>query len=84
MKSRLMNAESLLFIPIPWSGQSNSVLKLVVERNVLLHWNPACVGLLQIVMIQRLMMNGDKVFVRASFFDETSLFCVSFDNSDCY
>ena len=44
MKSRLLNAECLLFIPIPKSVQSNSVLKLVVARNVSLHWNPACFG----------------------------------------
>ena len=41
MKSRLMNAECLLFIPIPKNVQSNSVPKLVVARNVLLHGNPA-------------------------------------------
>ena len=42
MKSRLMNAECLLFIPIPQSVQSNSVLKFVVARNVPLRGNPAC------------------------------------------
>ena len=74
-----MNAECLWFSPIPKSVQSNSVLKLVVARNVSLHWNPARFGLvfLQNVMMTRLMMNGDKVFVRAGLFDETSPFFVS-------
>ena len=57
------------------------MLKLVVARNVLLHWNPACFGVLQIVMMTRLMMNGDKVSVRVGFFDGTSPFCVSLDGS---
>ena len=34
MKSRLMNAECLLCIPIPKSVPSNSLLKVVVARNV--------------------------------------------------
>ena len=36
--------------PMPKSVQSNSVPKLVVARNVLLHWNPVCFGFLQIVI----------------------------------
>ena len=48
----------------------------------LTHWNPACSGFLQIVMMKRLMMNDDKVFVRAGLFDETSPFCVIFDGSE--
>ena len=44
MKSRFMNGECLLPIPIPKSVQSNSVPKLVLARNVSLHWNPACFG----------------------------------------
>ena len=54
--------------------KSNSVLKLVVVKNVSIHWNPACLGFLQSVMMTRLMMNGDKVFVRADLFDATSPF----------
>ena len=74
-----MNAECLWFSPIPKSVQSNSVLKLVVARNVSLHWNPSRFGLvfLQNVMMTRLMMNGDKVFVRAGLLDETSPFLLS-------
>ena len=41
-----MNGECLLPIPISKSVQSNSVPKLVVARNVSLHWNPACFGFL--------------------------------------
>ena len=67
-----MNAECLLFILIPENVQSNSVPELVVARNVLLHWNPTCFGFLQSVMMTRLMMNGDKVFVRAGLFVETN------------
>ena len=37
-----MNGECLLPIPISNSVQFNSVPKLVVARNVSLHWNPAC------------------------------------------
>ena len=77
-----MNAECLLFIPIPKNVQSNSVPKLVVARNVLLHWNPTCFGFLQNVMMKRLMMNGDKVAVRAGLFVESSLFCVRFNGSE--
>ena len=78
MKSRLMNAECLLFIPIPKSVQSNSVLKLVVARNASLRWNPTCFGCLQSVVMMRLMMNGDKVFVRAGLFvGNKPMFCVS-------
>ena len=82
MKRRAMNAECLLFIPIPKSVEPNSVLKLFVAGNVSLHWNAACFGFLQNVMMKRLMMNGEKVFVRAGPFDETSPFGVSFDGSD--
>ena len=41
-----MNAECLLIIPIPKDVQSNSGPKLVVARNLSLHWNPACFGFL--------------------------------------
>ena len=77
MKSRLLNAECLLFIPISKNVQSNSVLKLVVARNAWLHRNPACFGFMQSVMMTRLMMNGDKVFLRAGLFDETGPFLLS-------
>ena len=46
MKNRLMNAECVLFVPIPKNVQSNSVPKLIVARNVLLTWNPACLWFL--------------------------------------
>ena len=39
-----MNAECLFFTPIPKSVQSISVPKFA--RNVLLHWNPTCIGFL--------------------------------------
>ena len=82
MSSHVSNEESspergVSFVhPMPKSVQSNSVLKLVVVRNVSLHWIPARFGLvfLQNVRRTRLMMNGDKVFVRAGTFDETSPF----------
>ena len=41
-----MNGECLLPIPISTSVQSNSVPKLVVARNVALHWNSKCFGFL--------------------------------------
>ena len=56
------------------SSQERGVLKLVVARNALLHWNPACFGFLQNVKMTRLVMNVDKVFVRAGLFEETSPF----------
>ena len=39
-------------------------------------------GFLQNVKMTRLMMNGDKVFVRAGLLDEISPLCVSFDGSE--
>ena len=67
------DAECLLFILIPKNVQSNSVPKLVVARNVLLHGNPA--------RFWFLAESGNDAFDDGQSFRRNKSFCVSTDGS---
>ena len=82
MKIRPMNAECVLFFPIPTTVRSTTVPKLSVARNVRLAWGKRAIGVLQNVTTTRAMTDGHEMFVRAGPFNETIPFCLSFDGSE--